>query len=141
MHKLGPTGRPIDNNLEAMRCVPARWSSQTPARRLRAVGVIVLIAGLAGAGLFYWKDARSSTPSMDDLLPGYAQQRARQNEILMGTLVVTLLGWADALKDPTTQAIMLAGASALVAFGCFRVASLLESPHDDDQRDLRPKDG
>jgi hypothetical protein len=122
-----------------VRFVPARWSSETPARRLRAVGLIVLIAGLGGAGLFYWKVGRSSTPSMDDLLPGYAQQRARQNEILMGTLVVTLLAWADALKDPTTQAVMLAGASALVAVVCFRVAALMESAHDDDQP--RPKDG
>ena len=101
----------------------------------------MLVAGLAGAGLFYWKEARSSTPSIDELLPGYAQQRARQNEILMGAFVVTLLGWAEALKDPTTQAVIFAGTSALVAFGCFRVASLMDAPHDDDERDLRPKAG
>jgi hypothetical protein len=89
-------------------------------------GSIVLIAGLAGAGLFYWKFARSRPPTIDDLLPGYSQKQARQNEILMGGMVVTILGWLDALKDPTAEAMLIAGGSVLVAFICFRVASLLE---------------
>jgi hypothetical protein len=104
----------------------ARWWPRKPAQRLRVIGTIVLVFGLTGACLFYWTYARSSGPTMDDLLPGYSQQRARQTAILMGSLVVTLLGWVEALKDPGTQAAIIGGVSVLVALGCFRVARLLD---------------
>ena len=100
------------------------------ANRLRVIGTIVLVCGLAGAYLFYWRETRSSVPTIDELLPGYSEKRARQTAIVMGSLVVTLLGWADALKEPTTQAVIMAATSVLVAFGCFRVASLLDRPGD-----------
>ena len=87
---------------------------------------MVLVCGLADACIFYWGWGRSPARTMDELLPGYSQARARQNEILMGTMVVTLLGWADALKDPAAQALIIAGGSVLVALVCFRIASLLE---------------
>jgi hypothetical protein len=103
-----------------------RWWPQAPAGRLRIIGAIVLVGGLAGACIFYWNLARTPARTMDDLLPGYSQARARQNEILMGTMVVTLLGWVDALKDPTVQALIIAGVSGLAALACFRIASLLE---------------
>jgi hypothetical protein len=104
----------------------ARWWPQAPARRLRIIGTLVLIFGLAGACIFYWRLGRSPARTMDELLPGYSQARARQNEILMGTMVVTLLGWVDTLKDPAAQALIIAGGSVLVALVCFRIASLLE---------------
>jgi hypothetical protein len=90
--------------------------------------MIVLVCGLAGSYLFYRRQALSAVPTMDELMPGYAERRARQNAIVMGTLVVTLLGWADSLREPGTQALILAGASVVVAFGCFQVASLWERP-------------
>ena len=90
--------------------------------------MIVLVCRLAGAYILYRGGTLSATQAMDDLLPGYSEKRARQTAIVMGTLVVTLLEWADALKQPSTQAVMLAGASVLAAFGCFRVASLWEQP-------------
>jgi hypothetical protein len=70
---------------------------------------------------------------MDDLLPGYSERRARQNGILMGGLVVWLLQAADTLQEPDTQAMIIAGASVLVALCCFRVAWLMERPADDEQ--------
>jgi hypothetical protein len=110
------------------------------ANRLRVIGTIVLVFGLAGAYLFYWTETRSSTPTIDELLPGYSAKRARQTAIVMGSFVVTLLGWADALKEPSTQALIMAGISVLVALICFRVASLLDRP-DDGQHAPRPRDG
>jgi hypothetical protein len=98
------------------------------ANRLRVIGIVVLVCGLAGAYLFSWWATRSSVPTIDELLPGYSEKRARQTAIVMGSFVVMLLGWADALKEPGTQALIIAGASALVAFGCFRIASLLDQP-------------
>jgi hypothetical protein len=108
---------------------PARRPSLRPARRLRIAGAVVLAAGLAGAPLFYWAETRSRAQTIDELLPGYSQARARQTGILMGSFVATLLGFADALKDPETQAIIIAVVSAIVALVCFRVAKLMDRPH------------
>ncbi len=65
-------------------------------------------------------------------MPGYSQARSRQIGIMMGDLGVTLMEWLDALKDPRTQAMIIAAASALAAFACFRVARLLELPQRDE---------
>jgi hypothetical protein len=92
---------------------------------LRIIGTVVLIAGLAGAYLFYWRAMRSSAPTIDELMPGYSQKQARQNAILMGNFTVMLLGWADSLKDPGTQAMLIAGASVVTAIICFKIASLM----------------
>ena len=90
------------------------------------IGTLVLIAGLAGAALVYWIETRSAGPTLDELMPGYSEHRARQNAIQMGELVVTLLAMADAMKEPRAQALLIAGASVLVASGCFRVASVMD---------------
>jgi hypothetical protein len=95
--------------------------------RLRFIGATVLVVGLVSACAFYWNFARSG-PTLDELLPGYSEQKARQNAILMGGMVVTLLGWVDALKDPRAEAAIIAGLSLLAAAGCFWVASLLDVP-------------
>ena len=97
---------------------------------LRFAGAGVLVLGLAGAYLF-WLTTRSSAPSMDDLMPGYSEKRARQNAIQMGNLVVTLLAGADAMKEPANQALLIAGASVMVAGVCFWIASLMERPPQD----------
>ena len=89
----------------------------------------MLVAGLAGAPLFYWAETRARTQTIDELLPGYSHARARQTGILMGSFVATLLGFADSLEDPETQAFIIAVASAIVALVCFRVATLMDRPH------------
>jgi hypothetical protein len=90
----------------------------------------MLVAGLTGAWVGYWTATRSSAPTLDELLPGYSQKSARQTGIIMGSFVVTLLGWADALKDPATQAMVIAAVSVLAALACFRIAWLLDVPDD-----------
>jgi hypothetical protein len=105
----------------------------TPANRLRFIGSGVLVLGLTAAYLFYRARSHSLEPTMDDLLPGYSERRARQTGILMGGFVVSLLQGADKLKEPATQALIIAGVSALVALCCFRVAWLMERPADDGQ--------
>jgi hypothetical protein len=113
-------------------------TSTSLARRLRIVGTTVLVVGLVAAGLLYAIKARSAGPTMDDLMPGYSERRARTNSIIMGNMVVTLMGWAEGLKDPATQAIVIALASILIAWICFRVASLAEAPIDNGQSDVKP---
>jgi hypothetical protein len=90
------------------------------------IGILVLVLGIAGACLFYWVEARSAAPTIDDLLPDYSRARAREIGILMGNFGVMMLGWTDALERPGTQAIIIAAVSALVALGCFRAARVLD---------------
>ena len=101
-----------------------RWWPLTPATRLRLIGTVVLVLGVAAA--LYWRWTRGTVQAVDDLLPGFSQQRARQNEILMGGMVAAALQWVDALRDPRVQSLIVAGVSVLAAIVCFRVASLLD---------------
>jgi hypothetical protein len=93
----------------------------------------VLVLGLAAAYVFYRVRSQFHEPTMDDLMPGYSERRARQTGILMGGFVVYLLQSAEQLNDPATQAWIIAGVSVLVALGCFRVAWLMDRPADDGQ--------
>jgi hypothetical protein len=106
-----------------------RW---TPANRLRFIGSGVLVLGLTAAYLFYRARSQSLAPTIDDLLPGYSERQARQTGILMGGFVVSLLQGADKLKEPATQALIIAGVSVLVALCCFRVAWLMDRTADDE---------
>jgi cobalamin synthase len=104
----------------------ARWSSIQPSQRLRIIGILVIVVGVSGAGLFYWIQARSAAPSMDELFPGYSRNRARQVGILMGSMTVTLIGLLDALKDPFTASVIVAAVSGCVALIFFRLASVMD---------------
>jgi len=99
--------------------------------RLRFIGSGVLVLGLTGAYLFYRIQSQSQGPTLDDLMPGYSERRARQTGILMGGFVVSLLQGAEKLKEPFTQAWIIAGVSVLAALCCFRVAWLMDRPIDD----------
>jgi hypothetical protein len=105
----------------------------TPANRLRFVGAGVLVLGLTAAYLFYRVQSQSAGPTMDELLPGYTARRARETGILMGGFVVWLLQAAERLKEPATQAMIIAGGSVLVALCCFRVAWLMDRPPDHER--------
>ena len=108
-------------------------SGSTAANRLRFIGSGVLVLGLTAAYVFYRVRSQTQAPTMDDLLPGYSERRARQTGILMGGLVVSLLEGAESLKDPLTQAWIIAGVSVLAALCCFRVAWLMDRPIDHEQ--------
>jgi hypothetical protein len=90
--------------------------------------LLVLVFGVAGACLFYWIAARAAAPSMDELFPGYSRNRSRQVGILMGSMVVTMMQLLDALKDPFTEAVIIAVVAALVAVIFFRLASVTDQP-------------
>jgi hypothetical protein len=103
----------------------------TPANRLRFIGSGVLVLGLTAAYILYRVRSQSAEPTIDELMPGFAERRARQTGIIMGGFVVELLQDAEKLKEPFTQAVVLAVVSVLVALICFRVAWLMDRPADD----------
>ena len=108
----------------------------TPANRLRFIGSGVLVLGLTAACVLYLVRSQSAGPTMDDLMPGYSERRARQTGIIMGGLVVELLQDAEKLKEPFAQAVIIAVVSVLAALLCFRVAWLMDRPADDDAQSI-----
>ena len=87
---------------------------------------MVLLLGLASAGTVYWRGTHSGEPTEDELMPGNARAEAHQMGLLYGRMGVLVSQWSDDLKQPGTQAAIIAGGSILIAVGCFYFARLLD---------------
>ena len=106
--------------------------SSKRSARLRMIGIIVLMLGLGSAGVVYWLGTRSPDV-MDDLsMVGYNKAQTRQMGMLYGKMGPVIEEWFDDLKQPGTQATIIAAVSTLIAAGCFYFARLLD--HDDEPR-------
>jgi hypothetical protein len=114
----------------------ARLRSPRESERLRATGLLVLLLGIAGAGIYYWREARPATVTIADLQPDYDKSRAREMGRMMGHQGVMMLEWQDALDLPGTQAVIIAVVSALFAAYFFRAAWVL-----DDEERIRRRTG
>jgi hypothetical protein len=90
-------------------------------------GIIVLVLGIAGAGVVYWLGTRSPDASDDLSMVGYEKAQTRQMEQLYGKSGLLIQEWYDDLKQPGTQAIIIAAVSALIAAGCFYFARLSDN--------------
>lgn len=99
-------------------------SSRRRARQLRIIGVIVLLLGIGGAGVVYW--LRPPEVPDDSSMTGYNRAETRQMEMLYGKQGRLIEDLANDLKQPGTQAILIAVASAVIAAGCFHFARLTE---------------
>jgi hypothetical protein len=91
-------------------------------RRLRIIGVIVLMLGIGGAVLVYWMGTRSVDLMDDPSMAGYNRAESRQMGILFGNMGTTIEDLSADLKRPGTQAIIIAAVATLVALGCFYLA-------------------
>lgn len=94
------------------------------AKKLKLTGVIVLLLGLAGAGAVYWLGTRSADLSADPAMAGFDRANTRQMEMLYGKQGELIENWSNDLKQPGTQAILIAVFSIIVAGGCFYFARL-----------------
>ena len=100
---------------------------------LRIIGVVVLCLGFACAAAIYWARTHSAEPSEDELLPGNAKAESHQMELLYGKMGLLTMELSDDLKQPGTQALLIAAVSILGAAGCFYFARLT----DDDAKNRR----
>jgi hypothetical protein len=98
---------------------------------LRVAGVAVLLLGLTTAGAVYWIRTHPG-PTEDELLAGNARAESREMGILYGKMGVLMHELSEDLKQPGTQACLIAATSILVALGCFHVARL--SDEEDQAR-------
>jgi len=94
------------------------------ARQLRAVGIGVMLAGIAIAGIIYWTQSRAA--AIDDAAAGFTRAQEHQMKVLMGPLAVAMSQWTDALTSPAGIAAMIAGFAAFIAYMCFRHARFAE---------------
>ncbi len=94
------------------------------ARRLRMTGIVVLVLGLGGAGVVYWLGTRSADVSDDLSMVGYDKSEQRQMGILYGKQGELIENWTNDLKQPDTQAFIIAAGSMFIASGCFYFARL-----------------
>ena len=94
------------------------------ARRFRVAGMLVLLLGLGGAGVVYWRGTRAGEAPVDDSLIGYSKIETRQMEIMYGKQGLLLEDLKEDLRQPGNQAFLLAAAAAALAGGCFYLARL-----------------
>ena len=100
------------------------------ARKCRVIGVVVLLLGVGGAGVVYWLGTRSPDLSDDLAMVGYNRAESRQMGMLYGKEGVMIEDFQNDLKQPGTQAAIIATVSVIIASGCFYFARLLD--HDDE---------
>jgi hypothetical protein len=91
------------------------------------IAVIVLLLGIVSAGMVYWIGTRSADLSDDLSMVGYNKPEERQMEILYGKQGELIEDWSNDLKQPGTQAIIIAAVAAIIASGCFYFARLLDA--------------
>jgi hypothetical protein len=106
---------------------PGPDSSSKKSARFRMLGVIVLVLGIAGAGVVYWLGTRSPDLADDPAMAGYNRAQTRQMGMLYGKMGLLIEGWFDDLKQSGTQATLITAASILIAAGCFYFARLSDN--------------
>ena len=87
-------------------------------------GVIVLVAGIIGAGVVYWLGTRAADVSDDISMVGFDKAEQRQMGVLYGKQGELIEDWTNDLKQPGTQAFIIAAAAVLIASTCFYFARL-----------------
>ncbi len=110
---------------------PAQHADRRRAGRLRVAAAALLVIAVLVAGVSYTIRIRSAQPTLEELIPGSNAARARQVGILIGPFGVSLIEAWEYLQQPGVEAIVIVGAAALVAAGCFRLATLLERSDPD----------
>ena len=90
----------------------------------------MLVLGLGSASVVYWLGTRAADVSGDLSMVGYNKSEERQMGILYGKQGELIEEWTNDLKQPGTQAAIIAAAAILFAAGCFYFARL--SDRDDE---------
>ena len=97
-------------------------STSKRSRRLRIIGVLVLLVGIGSAGLVYWLGTRTLDVKDDLSLAGFNKAQRRQMGQLYGKMGLAVEEFFDDLKQPGTQAKIIVAVSILAAAGCFYFA-------------------
>jgi flagellar basal body-associated protein FliL len=107
-------------------------SGRKPAR-LRTIGLLILLLGLAAAAVVYWTGAPPPSYADDPDTARAYKTESRNLEINFGKLGLLANDLLTELQHPGAQALLIATVSILAAAGCFYVARLME--RDDRSND------
>ena len=102
-------------------------SSDSPAEitkpsRLKLAGFIILILGFVAAGVVYGLGLRAADAELDPSMIGYDKQQNEQMERMYGKSGELMEDLSNGLKQPGTQAGLIAAVSIVTALICFRLA-------------------
>ena len=102
--------------------------------RLRLIGLVILVLGLAAAGIVYWHGTRAQEADlqMQEYQQSQARAESRQMQMLYGTSGGLLQDFFDSMKQPGNQAMVIAGTSIVIAAICFYLGRPL--PKDEEVR-------
>ena len=89
--------------------------------------MIVLLLGIASAGIVYWLGTRAPALTDDASMVGYDRTARRQIGVLYGKFGEMVEDLSNDLKQPGTQAIIIALFSASITSGCFYFARLFDN--------------
>lgn len=92
------------------------------ARKLRIIGGVILLLGLAGAGSVYWFGTRTADLSEDASMTRFNRPEQQQMTVLYGKQGALIEDLSNALKQPGTQAGIIGVMAALVSGACFYFA-------------------
>ncbi len=107
--------------------------SPQAAVRMRKIGALVLAAGLAGAGLLYWKGPPPRNLSDEVSTARTSKKLAHEIELNTGKAGLMVNDLMENLQYPKTQAAIMAVASVLVGAGCFYIARLIDRANLPDE--------
>ena len=104
--------------------------SSTPRTNFNAIGIVVLVLGLAIAAIIYWAGQPHSTPQSNaagdwqdsTLSIQDSKASARDVELYNGKMGMLALNLEDWFQQPTSWAILIATISILTSVACFRLA-------------------
>lgn len=110
--------------------IASNFFREAAARRLRIIGLIVVLLGIVSAGIVYWLGTRAPDLSDDPSMVGNGRAGRRQMGVLYGKSGQLIEDLSNDLKQPGTQAIIIALVSAGITSGCFYFARLLENHNE-----------
>ena len=101
-------------------------TSKRRSRQLRQIGLFALFLGVLAAGMIYWLGNRDTSLADKPSMQGFNRAERRQMGQLYGKSGLLIDEWSDEIKQPGTQAALLAGFSVAVFAACFYFARLLD---------------
>lgn len=114
------------------------FRSGKQSTRLRAIGWLVLVAGLIGAGATYGIGVHNADEALNDATAlGYRRSLNHGVGVMMGSFGLKLSEWQEAWTSPLGMAVTVAVGAGLFAGYFFRVAWVL----DDDEREAQRRSG
>ncbi|HLX71055.1 MAG TPA: hypothetical protein VKV04_15625 [Verrucomicrobiae bacterium] len=97
--------------------------------RLRKIGLVILLLGLAGAGLLYWIRNRPEDPALAEYRQSEERNASYQMEKLYGTSGDVTHKLLDAMKRPGNQALAIIALTTLVSGTCFYLGRSFPDDH------------